>query len=247
MGTGVLPVSQDVVIPMPEKILFVDDEPQVLEGFRRLLHGRFQVDTALSAAEALAKLKRNGPYAVAVCDMRMPEMDGLVLLTKIKIEFPEVVRIMLTGNSDQQTAMQAVNEGNVFRFLAKPCDEELLTKSLNAALVEYRLANYQEELVDKAIADHPVGPTVRHFAGFKKVEEKVREILPGETVTRLPTDFGAYFGKVIWEDAEHLLQCLSPTRVIAHPKNRLSRIPPVGEFVKIEYNNGLGEIANIKP
>src|ERR1700693_3371500 len=100
---------------MPEKILFVDDEVQVLEGFQRLLRNTFQIETAAGAAEALKKLRKSKEYAVVVCDMRMSEMDGVHLLQKIKTDFPDVVRLMLTGNSDQQTAVEAVNEGNIFR------------------------------------------------------------------------------------------------------------------------------------
>src|SRR4051812_10059953 len=112
---------------MSEKVLFVDDEPLVLQGIERLLRPDFRIDSVTCGAEALRKLKSSGPYAVIVCDMSMPEMDGVKLLEKIKVDFPDVVRVMLTGNSDQQTAIRAVNEGHIFRFLTKPCEKELLT------------------------------------------------------------------------------------------------------------------------
>ena len=65
---------------MPEKILFVDDEVQVLEGLQRLLHNTFQIETAAGAAEGLKKLRKSKEYAVVVCDMGMPDMDGVHLL-----------------------------------------------------------------------------------------------------------------------------------------------------------------------
>jgi len=65
--------------------------------------------------------------------MRMPEIDGAQLLAKIANKHPEVMRIMLTGNSDMQTAVRAVNEGAVFRFLTKPCDKENLRNTISAA------------------------------------------------------------------------------------------------------------------
>jgi len=231
---------------MQEKILFVDDERQVLEGFQRLLDPQFRIETAVSGAEALTKLRDKGPYAVVVCDMRMPEMDGARLLARIRVDFPETVRIMLTGNSDQMTAVRAVNEGHIFRFLTKPCDEELLVRTLNAALTQYRVANYKEEALEKALANNPLALNMKHYAGLTRVEQKVREILSREAITRFPTESGVYFGKTIWEDGEYLVQSLSPVKAIAHLKNRLGRIPRVGEVVKIEYKNGLGEVQGIK-
>jgi DNA-binding NtrC family response regulator len=227
---------------MLEKILFVDDEPQVLEGLGRLLHGTFQIETAISGAEALRKLKRSGPYAVVVCDMRMPEMDGAQLLSKVKVDFPESVRIMLTGNSDQETAVRAVNEGHIFRFLTKPCDEELLTKALNAALVHYRLASHKEELLEKARGGRKLPPETRNYAGYEVIEQKVRELLSRDATTAFPNDSGVYFGKTIWEDSDFVVQRLSPVKAIAHPKSGLNKIPPVGEVVKIVYSAGGGEV-----
>jgi len=232
---------------MAEKILFVDDEPQVLEGFRRLLSPTFRIETASSAAEALTKLKRTGPYAVVVCDMRMPEMDGVGLLYRIKLDFPDAVRIMLTGNSDQETAVRAVNEGNVFRFLTKPCDEELLTKTLNAAIVEYRLTNQKEDMLDKARAGYGLGVATENptSASFRAVEEKVQELFKGEARTYQPSETGIYVGMTVWVSPEYVVQRLLSTRVIVHPRNLLTKIPEVGEYVRIAYNNGQAEVKGI--
>ena len=227
---------------MREKILFVDDEPQVLEGIRRLLCPAFHIDTAVSGSEALSKLKRDGPYAVVVCDMRMPEMDGARLLSKIRIEFPEAVRIMLTGNSDQNTAIRAVNEGHIFQFLTKPCDEDLLTRTLNAALVQYRLAAYKEEVLDRARAGHELAPGATNYSEFQTALEHVWELLSPDAVTSPPPEAGVYFGKVIWEGTDLLVQRLTPVRAVAHLKTRLNKIPSVGELVRIEYTSGAGKV-----
>lgn len=181
---------------MAEKLLFVDDEPQVLEGIQRLLGKTFQIETAAGGPEALSKLEHRGPFAVVVCDMRMPEMDGIRLLSKIKVDFPETIRIMLTGNSDQETAMRAVNEGNIFSFLTKPCDEEVLTKTLNAALVQFRLANHKEELLERARAGQTLPVETRNYAGFQIAEQKVRELVSREAVTALPNKDGSISGKL---------------------------------------------------
>ena len=102
-----------------EKFLFVDDEPNVLQSMERQLRKRFVVRTACGGKEALKVLKEDGPFAVIVSDMRMPEMDGVQLLSQVKDMYPETVRMMLTGNADQDTATEAVNTGQIFRFLTK--------------------------------------------------------------------------------------------------------------------------------
>jgi len=136
---------------MLEKILMVDDETNVLAGYQRLFRYDFQIDTASGGAAALAALTATGPYAVVVSDMRMPGMDGAKLLTRIKLLAPDTTRIMLTGNADIQSAVSAVNEGSIFRFLTKPCDRDTLAKALTAGLVQYRLVTAEKELLENTL------------------------------------------------------------------------------------------------
>lgn len=136
---------------MPEKVLLVDDEPNVLLGYQRLLHGEFQTDTAVGGPAALTAIQTQGPFAVVLSDMRMPEMDGIQFLMKVKSVAPDTVRIMLTGYADVQTALSAVNEGNIFRFLTKPCSKEILTGALSAGLTQYRLVTSEREVLEKTL------------------------------------------------------------------------------------------------
>ena len=136
---------------MSEKILLVDDEPAVLQGYQRLLHAEFQLATALGGKAGLLLMKSQGPFAVVVSDMRMPEMDGIEFLRRAMITAPDTVRIMLTGNSDQQTAAAAVNEGSIFRFLTKPCNKETLSKTLADGLAQYRVVCAEKELLEKTL------------------------------------------------------------------------------------------------
>jgi response regulator RpfG family c-di-GMP phosphodiesterase len=136
---------------MSEKILLVDDEPNVLLGYQRLLHKEFQTETAVGASGALTAIQTKGPYAVVLSDMRMPEMDGIQLLTRVKNQAPDTVRIMLTGYADVKTALSAVNEGNIFRFLTKPCRKEVLTGALAAGVAQYRLVTSEKELLEKTL------------------------------------------------------------------------------------------------
>ncbi len=112
------------------RILFVDDEPQVLSGIRRLLRSRRKVwhmAFATSAAEAL-ELHRAEPFDVVVSDIRMPGMDGVALLERIKDTHPHTVRIALSGHSEQQELLRAA--GTVHRYLTKPCQPEQLEATI---------------------------------------------------------------------------------------------------------------------
>ena len=82
---------------MTDKILFVDDEPAVLEGYKRILYPEFQVDVVDGAANAFDVIEKNGPYAVVVSDMRMPGMNGAEFLSKVRLRIPDTVRMLLTG------------------------------------------------------------------------------------------------------------------------------------------------------
>lgn len=137
---------------MAEKILLVDDESNVLDGYRRVLSREFVMETALGGEQALKLAAANGPYAVVVSDMRMPGMDGIQLLSLIKARSPDTIRVMLTGNADMETAIHAINEGSIFRFLNKPCSREVLGKTLTAALVQYRLVTAEKQLLEQTLS-----------------------------------------------------------------------------------------------
>lgn len=136
---------------MTEKILFVDDEPHILQSIKRQLRKRFKLEIAEGGAAALKVLEEKGPFAVIVSDMRMPEMNGVELLAKVKDMYPDTVRMMLTGNADQETAMDAVNTGHIFRFLTKPCPPATFITSLALAQRQHRLLNAEKELLQQTL------------------------------------------------------------------------------------------------
>lgn len=133
-----------------EAVLLVDDDPNVLSGYRRQLGRRFRLLTAEGGEEALALLEREPEVAVVVADMRMPRMNGVQLLTEVEKRRPRIVRMMLTGNVDQETAVQAVNCGHVFRFINKPAPVEQVAEAVESALTRYRLTKAEGELVRQA-------------------------------------------------------------------------------------------------
>jgi response regulator RpfG family c-di-GMP phosphodiesterase len=134
-----------------DRILFVDDDLKIQRAYRRRLGDYFQLETASSGTEGLQFLQTRGPFAVVVSDMRMPGMDGVQFLSQVKVQAPRTVRMMLTGFADTETAIEAVNEGHIFRFLTKPCPAETLAKALSAGIEQYRLIMAERELLGKTL------------------------------------------------------------------------------------------------
>jgi response regulator RpfG family c-di-GMP phosphodiesterase len=133
------------------RILCVDDEPDVLEGLQDNLRRNFAVVTATTPNEGLERLKKEGPFAVVVADMRMPEMNGAAFLGVVRNEAPDAVRILLTGHADADAALAAVNKGQIFRYLTKPCSKETLLQALVAAVGEHRQLSAERALAEQAI------------------------------------------------------------------------------------------------
>jgi response regulator RpfG family c-di-GMP phosphodiesterase len=136
---------------MPAKILFVDDDANILAGFQRHLRKIFDLETALGAKDGLNTINEKGPFSVIVSDLRMPGMDGIQFLSRVRERTPDSIRMMLTGCADMQTAIDAVNQGNIFRFLTKPCESDVLVKALSEGVRQYNLVTAERELLEKTL------------------------------------------------------------------------------------------------
>lgn len=136
---------------MNRKILFVDDEENVLRAFERNLHSHFEIATAVGPAAALSVIAGRGPYAVVISDLRMPGMDGIQFLAAVGRQCPDTVRLIISGNADLQAAISAVNEGSIFRFLTKPCRAETLRSAIDGALKQYQLITAERELLEHTL------------------------------------------------------------------------------------------------
>lgn len=117
-----------------QKILFVDDEPAALHLYRLMLPGEFDISTAVCGEDGLALLRNLGPFAIVVSDMQMPGMDGVQFLRRVRQLAPNTIRLLFTGRVDLNGAVNAVNEGGIFRLLMKPCEESVLAEAINSAL-----------------------------------------------------------------------------------------------------------------
>jgi response regulator RpfG family c-di-GMP phosphodiesterase len=132
-------------------VLCVDDEPQVLEGLRLHLKQRYTVHLGGSGAEGLEILRDTKNIAVILSDMRMPVMDGAKFLSAARTAAPEAVRMLLTGYTDMQSAIAAVNEGQIFRFISKPCPPDQLLAAFGAAVTQHQLIVAEKVLLQQTL------------------------------------------------------------------------------------------------
>jgi CheY-like chemotaxis protein len=133
------------------KVLLVDDEPRVIETLAQLLRREFDIRTASVPQDALRILNEINDLAVIVSDMRMPGMDGATLLHQVMVRRPDVARILLTGEAGREGAIRAVNEGQILRFLTKPCPAEELKAAIDAGVVQHRLIHAERGVLQETL------------------------------------------------------------------------------------------------
>ena len=134
------------------RILVVDDEPDNLDLLYRTFRRNFKVLRAESGAEALEVLTREGEVAVIISDQRMPEMKGTEFLSKTVPDFPDTVRMILTGFTDVEDLVEAINAGQVYQYITKPWDPDTLQQLVDRASETYNLLKHQNEALHRAEA-----------------------------------------------------------------------------------------------
>jgi DNA-binding NtrC family response regulator len=136
------------------KILLLDDEPNILVALRRTLSREgYQVTACGTPEEAFEALHRE-TFDIIMTDHIMPRMTGLEFLRVVRLRYPEPMRIMLTGQADMQTAIDAINLGEIFRFLTKPWDDAELKATLFAAMTQLEEQREQRRLLTLARVGH---------------------------------------------------------------------------------------------
>lgn len=172
------------------RVLCVDDEPAVLEGLGLHLRRKYDMATARGGAEALAHLAEAGAPDVVISDMRMPGMDGATLLTRVRDLYPDTTRMLLTGQADLASAIAAVNQGQIFRFLTKPCPPADLLSALAAAVEQRRLILAERLLLEQTLRGSIQALTdvlaLTHPAAFgraTRIKRSVSEMLTATAAT----------------------------------------------------------------
>lgn len=172
--------------PVKKNILFVDDEPNVLTGLRRMLHGmrnEWNMQFVDSGEKALNLLKEES-FDVVVSDIRMPDMDGVELMVEIKKLNPQIVRIALSGQSDREVVLRSV--GPTHQFLAKPCDSEKIKAVIK------RSCALRDTLSDKVLLD-----LVARFESLPSLPSLYAEIM---SELQSPASSMAKIGEIISKD-----------------------------------------------
>ena len=131
-------------------VLYIDDEVNNLHSFKASFRRQFNVFTAESAAEARKLLSENKVHVI-VSDQRMPQMSGIEFFASILEEYPDPVRMLLTGYADIQAVIDAINLGQVFRYFSKPWNDAELMRNIQEAFELYKLKAQNKELTQKLI------------------------------------------------------------------------------------------------
>jgi response regulator RpfG family c-di-GMP phosphodiesterase len=200
--------------PELPRVLLVDDEPDVVAGIAVHLRLRANVQTATSARQALSLLEANGPFAVLVTDLRMPGMDGLALLNAAFERWPDTVRVLLTGHADTQSAAAAINAGQIFRFLLKPCPPPELIGAVRAAAEQHRLITAERVLLQqtllgavKALTDVLALANPMAFGRAERIRRRVTELA---THLQMPDRWSAEIAAMLTQVA---MVTLPPTTI----------------------------------
>jgi len=134
----------------PVKILCVDDEPNVLKALQRLFMDEdYEIYTAATGEEGLAILAEQWDVQVVISDYRMPGMNGVDFLKAVYEGWPNTIRIVLSGYADTASVVAAINEGQIYKFIGKPWDDEALKATLAQAIEYYGLEKKNQELTRK--------------------------------------------------------------------------------------------------
>src|SRR6478735_8047648 len=135
------------------RVLLVDDEANVLTALTRKLGDLFEITTAEGGPAALELVRASAsPFAVVVSDMRMPELDGAAFLSQVKALSPTSTRLLLTGDSNIKSAIKAVNEGQIFRFLCKPCPPDTLSSAVQAGVEQHALVTAERDIMERTLS-----------------------------------------------------------------------------------------------
>ncbi|HBZ54993.1 MAG TPA: response regulator [Syntrophobacteraceae bacterium] len=172
---------------MAHTILFVDDEPLVTQALKRALHKEpYRILSAQSASQALEILVRQA-VDVVISDEMMPGMLGSEFLAVVCRDYPDTVRIILTGHANLKSAVRAINEGQIYRYLTKPCNEEELIVTLRQALQHKELMAKSRQLLQAVKHQHAfLDDLERVHPGITSVErDSSGVIVLGEGVTDL--------------------------------------------------------------
>lgn len=220
-------------------VLCVDDEPQVLEGLALHLRRGHEVLLANGGQEALSTLAERPDVAVIISDMRMPGMDGATFLSHARERHPDSVRILLTGHAEMDAAISAVNDGQIFRFLTKPCPPPTVLATVTDAIEQNRLIRAERELLEvtlrgsiKALVDVLALTSPRAFGRAQRVKARTNMLVRAAGITEIwPVEMAALLSQVgtITLQDETIDKLFTGGELTEAERQAVARLPMVGE------------------
>lgn len=222
-----------------EKVLVVDDDPEILKSYKKQFSGVVDIFTAEEPWLALEIIKRSGPFALLVSDFNLPGMNGLELIAETSKIAPDTVSILLTGYANLDLALKAINEGRVFRFLTKPCAHKDMAGSFIAAINYYRHRITERDTLERTfngcvqmLTDVIALSTPMAFSRARKLRALATKVAPHIGIGNL-WDFetAAIFSQLGYVTLPHQLLekitlKLAPTAV---EELMLAKVPEAGE------------------
>lgn len=136
--------------PAP-RVLLVDDERAILDGLRRQLRREFDITTAIGGEAALELMQDAEPFAAVLSDMRMPGLDGAAFLALVREQYPDTVRLLLTGQADMVSTIAAINDGQIYRFLSKPCPADVVASALRDSVALHRQITAERDVLERTL------------------------------------------------------------------------------------------------
>ncbi len=196
-----------------QRVLVVDDAPEVLDALERTLCVRFDVATAPDTEQAILQLENHGPFAVVVSDQEMPGVKGTEFLAQVHRRWPETVGIMLTGVVNLDVAIRALHSGRILRFLEKPCPQEELLAAVDDGVVEYlrkvcaRLHEGELEFSRDALWDFNAALTLRireQTQALHKLNQFVGDLNSAESLEQIATKVAKATSDMLRERSVHV-------------------------------------------
>jgi response regulator RpfG family c-di-GMP phosphodiesterase len=221
------------------KILCVDDEPLMLESLQASLGRAYNVFTATDGKQGLKILESDGPFAVVLSDMRMPVMDGAAFLAQIRKTAPDSVRLLLTGQADVAAAIAAVNDGQVFRFLTKPCPPSQLLAAIQSAVEQYNLITAEKILLEqtlrgcvKALIDVLSLSNPQAFGHATRIKKQVVDLARGLNISEIwPLEVAAMLSQIgyVTLSPETVEKLYNGQALNANEQELVSRLPVIAD------------------
>ncbi|MDJ0701953.1 MAG: response regulator [Leptolyngbyaceae cyanobacterium MO_188.B28] len=163
--------------PQKPRMLVVDDEPDNLDTLYRVFRREYTVLRAVNGVEALDILATEGEVAVILSDQRMPLMKGTEFLSKTVLSFPNTIRIILTGFTDVDDLVEAINDGQVYRYITKPWNTEELTSVIRKATETYDILKQRNEELQQAEKQIALAAVVAQSANLRLPSDAIRQLV----------------------------------------------------------------------